>query len=39
MRAELAAERHSRVVEAEDPCQQPWRNHQVRKAFRSNDME
>ena len=39
MRAELAAERRSRVVEAEDPCQQPLTNHQVGKAFGSNDIE
>ena len=39
MRAELAAELRSRVVEAEDPCQQPLTNHQVGKAFGSNDIE
>ena len=39
MRAELAAELRSRVVEAEDPCQQPLTNHQVGKAFGSNDID
>ena len=39
MGAELSAERRSRVVESEDPCQQPLTDHQVGKAFGSNDIE